>query len=64
MALMAEAKDDNIHAEEHNPGSAQDRRTSSEMGEHGVRWENIENIASMENMEMMKHQTDDLKHSI
>ena len=34
------------------------------MGEHGVRWENIENIASMENMEMMKHQTDDLKHSI
>ena len=27
MALMAEAKDDNIHAEEHNPGSAQDRRT-------------------------------------
>ena len=28
MALMTEAKDDNIHAEEHNPGSAQDRRTS------------------------------------
>ena len=24
MALMAEAKDDNIHAEEHNPGSAQE----------------------------------------
>ena len=24
MTLMAEAKDDNIHAEEHNPGSAQD----------------------------------------
>ena len=28
MTLMAKAKDHNIHAEEHNPGSAQDRRTS------------------------------------
>ena len=37
--------------------AAPDGRTWSKMGE-------LENIACMENMEMMKHQTDDFKHFI